>query len=150
MRLLAVALLVVASAGCKTSDPKKVDAYVQASTRTAQLFDGLLKDRCARVAKSSTWQSAVEDTNAKYQEYVKASNDAVVTYDALMKSDPPGTVLDQQKAASDAGKALSEKRDAFQKTCTEKFGKGPELDKARADMDAALAKYLATLRAVGK
>lgn len=150
MRWACLALCLVGLVGCKHADQKKINAYAQASTRTAQLFDGLLKDRCQRVAKSSTWQSAVEDTNARYQEYVKASNDAVVAYDALMKSDPPGRVLDQQKAASDAGKTLSEKRDAFQKVCTERFGKGPELDRARAEMDAALAAYLTALRAVGK
>ncbi len=136
--------------GCKQADKKKVAAYAQASTRTAQLFDALLKDRCQRVAKSSTWQSAVEDTNARYQEYVKSSQDAVTAYDALMKSDPPSRVLDQQRAASDAGKELSRCRDEFQKVCTERFGKGPELDRARAQMDAALTAYLAALRAVGK
>lgn len=150
MRLACVALCVLGVAGCKHADPKKVHAYAQASTRTAQLFDGLLKERCLRVSKSSTWQSAVEDTHARYQEYVKASNDAVAAYDALMSSDPPGRVLDQQRAASDAGKALSDKRDAFQRVCTERFGKGPELDRARAEMDAALAAYLAALGAVGK
>ncbi len=150
MRAGGFALCLLGLMGCKQANPKKIDAYARASTRTAQLFDGLLKERCARVAKNSTWQSAVEDTNAKYQEYVRASNDAVSAYDALIKSDPPGRVLDQQRAASDAGKALSGKRDAFQKVCTERFGKGPELDRARVEMDTALAAYLAALGAVGK
>lgn len=150
MRRAWLVVLLAALAGCKQADPKRIDAYVQASVRTAQLFDGLLKDRCARVTKGSTWQSASEDTHAKYQEYVKASNDAVATYDALMKSEPPSDVLAKQQAASDAGRALAEKRDAYQKVCTEKFGKGPDVDRTRGEMDTALNAYLAALRSLSK
>lgn len=150
MRRIGLAATLVVVAGCKAPDKKKVDAYVTTSVALSEIDLALTKERCARVAKGSSWKAAEEDTRPMFQQYVQAGSAAVAAGDALAKSDPPGSLLDQQTKAREAGKVWSDKKDAFQKTCVERQGKGPELDAARAGMEKARDAYVTELRGMQK
>lgn len=143
-----VVVAAVAVAGCKRADAARVDAYVKAATRTAQLNDQLFEERCALSAKGKSWQAATDETHARYQEAARSGDASVAAYDALIKSEPPGDTLDQQARATQAGKVASDRREAFAKACQEKWGKGPDVEKARADLRVATAAYVKELEKI--